>query len=214
MIILMVDDHQIFRESVIDYLKKESFCSAIAGAASVLDAKRKIAERTPDILISDLSLPDEPGQDLLRWVAQEYPSVRRLVLTMHAELRVLREVLRCGAQGLVTKSSGYDELIEGMRRVAAGEYFLDQVMLEKVFQDLRGGSGGPRAASQPLALLTQREEEVFYALIKDKTLAEVADTLNVSAKTVENHRSNLYRKLGIHDRFSLFSFARDHGFLE
>jgi DNA-binding NarL/FixJ family response regulator len=214
MTILLVDDHQIFREGVCDILTKEEFCTSVSQASGVADARESISQSPPDLVVTDLSLPDEPGQNLIRWVAKEYPDVRTLCMTMHSEVAVMREVFSAGARGFVTKQSGYKELIDGIRRVAAGELYVDQVMLSRIIdylgrgQDLEGDPGGP------LGELSQREREVFFLLLEDKEVADIAEALFISTKTVENHRTSIYRKLGVRDRLSLFQFARTQGCLE
>lgn len=214
MTILLVDDHQIFREGVCDILTKEDFCTAVLQAAGVAAAKEVISDSPPDLVVTDLSLPDEPGQNLIRWVAGEYPDVRILCMTMHSEVAVMREVFSAGGRGFVTKQSGYKELIDGIRRVAAGELYVDQVMLSRIVDYLSRGEVMERNPESPLAELSQREREVFFLLVEDKEVSAIADALFISSKTVENHRTNIYRKLGVRDRLSLFQFARTHGCLE
>jgi DNA-binding NarL/FixJ family response regulator len=133
---------------------------------------------------------------------------------MHAELSVLKEVVAAGARGYVTKSSGYDQLVTGIRVVADG-YYLDQTMLAKVLRRFAGdpATGAPKD-DDPLTELTEREREIFFRLLDDASPGEIGSILFISAKTVENHRSSIYRKLGVHDRLGLFSFARQHGLVE
>ena len=214
MTILLVDDHQIFREGVCDILTKEGFCTAIAQAAGVRAAQKSISDSPPDVVVTDLSLPDEPGQNLIRWLAEEHPDVRPLCMTMHSEIAVMSEVFSAGARGFVTKQSGYKELIDGIRRVAAGELYVDQVMLALIIDHLGRGDVWEPDPGGPLGELSQREREVFFLLIEDKDVADIAEALFISPKTVENHRTSIYRKLGVRDRLSLFQFARTHGCLE
>jgi DNA-binding NarL/FixJ family response regulator len=240
--VLLVDDHQMFRESLMDFLGNEFFCKEVQGASCVAEARELISAAPPEVAVCDLNFPgDESGYDLIEWIGESYPDVGVVCLTMHAELQVLREVTRLQVRGFVTKSSGYNELFRAIRSVAEGGYYLDQVMLEKVMKDLgrsqgygrrendrfadkdtdAGGSSLEMERSAPaddgddwptsLAELTSREREIFLLLVRGATLQEVADELYVSPKTVENHRSNIYRKLNVHDRLSLLRFVRRHG---
>lgn len=212
--ILLVDDHKMFREGVCDILLKESFCDAVIQATTVEEARHRVADGSPDVVVTDLSLPDEPGQNLLRWLTEKHPTVPSLCMTMHSEIAVMREVFSAGARGFVTKESGYRELLEGIRRVAAGDIYLDQVMLSRLLDYLgRGGADG-HEADGAVEVLSQREREIFSLLIEDKDAQEIGETLFISPKTVENHRTSIYRKLGVRDRLSLFQFARSNGLLE
>lgn len=214
MTILLVDDHKIFREGVADFLLKESFCDAVIQASTVEEARRSVSAGPPDLVVTDLGLPDEPGLNLIRWLTEAHPEVRSLCMTMHTEVALMREVFSAGAKGFVTKESGYQELVEGVRRVSSGELYLDQVMLRRVLDYLgRGGVAGP-GADGPVGELSEREREIFHLLIEDKDAQQIGEALFISPKTVENHRTSIYRKLGVRDRLSLFQFARSHGLLE
>lgn len=212
--ILLVDDHQIFRESLIRFLTNESFCEETFEAEDVEHAQRIISTTKPDLLITDLSLPNRTGVSLIDWCRTNAPNLRIICLTMHAEIPVLRDALAAGAHGFVTKSSGYDELITGLQAVGKGNYFLDQVMLTKAIRRMIGDPTPIENDENPLGVLTEREREVFYRLIEDDSPGEIASLLFISTKTVENHRSSIYRKLGIHDRYGLYTFARENGLLD
>lgn len=214
MTILLVDDHKIFREGVADFLLKESFCEEVTQASTVEEARRSVDVGSPDLLVTDLSLPDEPGQNLIRWLNQEHPEIRSLCMTMHTEVALLREVFSAGAKGFVTKESGYTELVEAVSRVASGELYLDQVMLGRVLDYMQRGEVTGPAAGGAVSVLSQREREIFFLLLEDKDAAQVGEALFISPKTVENHRTSIYRKLGVRDRLSLFQFARSHGLFE
>lgn len=222
--ILIVDDHQMFRESLIEFLRQEEFCTSVRGAASVQDAREAIIARPPEVLVTDLSFPEGSGQDLLQWIQETHPDIPRMCLTMHAELEVLKSVLRLGVRGYVTKNSGYNELVRAIQVMGGNGVFLDQVILEKVMDEFSRpahtpytgtresdatAETGARRSSLDLTSLTEREREVFNLLLDDHKLQDIAEILYVSAKTVENHRSSIYRKLGVKDRFSLHRRARE-----
>jgi two-component system, NarL family, response regulator DegU len=219
--VLLVDDHQMFRDSLIDFLANEYVCKEVRGAATVAEARTLIEAAAPDVAICDINFPgEEGGYDLINWIRNNYPDVGILCLTMHSELQVLREVAKLEVRGFVTKSSGYDQLFQAVRSVATGGYYLDQVLLEKVMKDMGRSQGAPRretdrvstkGAAAALAELTAREQEIFWLFAEGATQHTIAEQLYLSPKTVENHRSNIYRKLNVHDRLSLLSFAREHG---
>lgn len=221
--LILADDHKIFRDGVLEFIRQENSCREAWGAASVDEARKLVAEKAPDILVSDLSFPKESGISLFQWCRREHPQVACLCLTMHGELSQLAEVLQTGVRGYVTKSSGYDELIDGILRVLRGEIFLDQFILNQALHSLQrefGQKSLPVAPhlerirqSDDLAALTPRERELFSLILQEKTLKEISGILHLSVKTVENHRSNIYRKLGIHDRLNLFRFAQERNLI-
>ena len=212
--ILLLDDHKIFREGVSGFLKKEAFCDEVIQASTVEEARLRVEAGLPDVVVTDLSLPDEPGQNLLRWLTEEYPAVRSLCMTMHSEVSLMRDLFSAGAKGFVTKESGYKELVEGIRRVASGELYLDQVMLGRVLDYLGRERLVGEETDGSLSSLSRREQEIFFLLVQDKEISEIGETLFISPKTVENHRTRIYKKLGVRDRLSLLRFARSHGLLE
>lgn len=211
--ILVVDDHTMFREGVLDYLRKELFVSEAIGAESVEDAKNATIAEEPTLVVTDLSLPEKSGKELISWLRDTHPGVAVLVMTMHDELSSLRAAIELGARGYITKSSGYYELVQAIHRVTRGDYYLDQVMLTKLLHQIgRAEIAGPSIS--PVEDLTTREREIFELLLTEESAAAIGEKLFISEKTVENHRTSIYRKLGVHDRLSLFRFAREQGLLE
>jgi DNA-binding NarL/FixJ family response regulator len=212
--ILLADDHQILRESVAEFLRGESFTDEVLDVGSVAEARAAFTPTAPHVLVTDLAFPVESGKELLRWVREQHPATGCICMTMHAEIALLRDMLSLGARAFITKSSGYDELVSAVESVAAGGNYLDQTMLSKVFAYLQREqeSGGDHAG--PLGELSQRERDVFYSLLEDRDIPDIASGLFISPKTVENHRSSIYRKLRVNDRLGLFRFARDHHLLE
>ncbi|MFP4377333.1 MAG: response regulator [Spirochaetales bacterium] len=209
--ILVVDDHKMFRESVVSFLEREEFCDQVDAAGSVDEAQRLIVESAPDVVLVDLSFPGEGGTALVQWAAHVAPSVACILLSMHEEVADLRLAAAAAARGYVTKNAGYDELRAAVVTVAAGGYYIDQVMLRKLFPRLGDIDGGLTATGISIEGLTSREEEVFEMMLSEMSVSEIGEALYISVKTVENHRSNIYRKLGVHDRMSLFKFAQKRG---
>jgi DNA-binding NarL/FixJ family response regulator len=212
--ILLVDDHQILRESVAEFLKQEPFTEDVLDVGSVEEARATLVRFEADVLVTDLEFPAESGKDLLRWVHNEHPDTGCICMTMHAEVPLLRDTLSLGARGFVTKSSGYDELVSAVKCVSAGRTYLDQTMLDKVLAYLQRDPEAGYDHAGSLGELSRRERDIFYLLLEDRDIHDIAASLFISPKTVENHRSNIYRKLGVNDRLGLFRFARDRQLLE
>ncbi|TVR06969.1 MAG: DNA-binding response regulator, partial [Spirochaetaceae bacterium] len=124
--ILLVDDHQVFREGVAELLAKENCCGRMIQTHAPDEARRVIAQELPDVVVTDMSFPEGSGLDLIAWMQEAHPDTPCLCLSMHADADTLREAIAAGARGYVTKSSGYAELVHGVERVAAGGHYLDQ----------------------------------------------------------------------------------------
>lgn len=214
MTVIVVDDHRMFRDSIATFLAGEEFCDHVLSAAEVSEAKALITDHAPDVALVDLSFPGEGGTTLVEWGQSVVPDMASIFLTMHEDIRDLRRAIAAGGRGYVTKAAGYDELRTAVQTVAAGGVFLDQLMLRRVFQSLRDEPPRTDGGAPAVAGLTEREEEIVTLMLQDMSTAEIGAALFISAKTVENHRSSIYRKLGVHDRLSLFNYARRNGMLD
>jgi len=203
----------MFRDSVVSFLEAEDFCENALAAASVTEARTMISKHLPQIALVDLSFPDEGGIELVKWAHSSAPDMHSIFVTMHEETNDLRSAVAAGGRGYVTKNAGYDELRSAVLTVASGGLYLDQVMLRRVFAQL--SHQPPRGTTSPegIAELTEREREIFDLLLDDMSISGIGSILFISAKTVENHRSSIYRKLDVHDRLSLFNFARRNGLI-
>lgn len=212
--IIVVDDHKMFRESVLSFIEREPFCDRIDAAGSVEEAQRLIVEHEHDVALVDLSFPGQGGTELAKWAQSAVPGLSCLFVSMHEELSDLRSVITAAGRGYVTKNAGYGELRAAIMTVGDGGLYLDQVILRKLFAFLESHEERLSETAPALSELTAREREVVEMLLREMTTAQIGDALFISAKTVENHRSNVYRKLNVHDRMSLFRFAQTHGLLD
>ncbi len=213
MTIIVVDDHRMFRDSVVSFLEAEDFCDTALAAATVTEARTMIGEHSPQIALVDLSFPDEGGIELVKWAHTAAPDMHCIFLTMHEELGNLRSAVSAGGRGYVTKNAGYDELRSAVLTVTSGGLYLDQMMLRRVFAHLSDQPVDVTPLPEGVAELTEREREVLDLLLDDMSTAAIGSRLFISTKTVENHRSSIYRKLDVHDRLSLFNFARRNGLI-
>lgn len=201
--VVLADDHAIVRAGLRALLTGESDVSIVAEAvdgASALDAVRKHA---PDVLLLDLSLPPPNGVDVTRTLRAEKSATRVLVLTMHAAPEFVRPALDAGAMGYVVKGAGLDDLVVALRAVARGERFVDAMAAAAM--------RAPPSADDALDQLTPREVEVLRRVASGETNREMAQALGLSPKTVDSHRTNLMRKLDVHDAQGLTRLAVRRG---
>src|SRR6202790_1972025 len=173
-----------------------------------------IAELQPDIVISDLALPGRSGIELLADVKRLSPRTRKVVLTAHENEEYIRTALNAGADGYVLKDANSCELMLGIRTVSVGQQFLCKAIASKILSGyLSGHLSGDQRASSPSATqsITGREREVLTRIALGNSNKLIARELGVSPKTVEKHRSNLMRKLQLHNAAAITMFAIRNG---
>ena len=206
--VLIADDHGIVRSGLRKLLESEDGIEVVAEAGDGREARdRAIAER-PDLAILDVKMPGMGGLEATRAIRESAPEVSVLMLSMHDEDRYLFEALKAGASGYVLKRAADRELIDAIRAVERGEPFLTPEAQRALIRDVLDGGEGRGEE------LTPREEEVVKLVAEAHTNKEIAEILHLSEKTVENHRSNAMRKLGMRDRVELVRYAIRRGLIE
>lgn len=202
--ILIVDDHAIVRAGIRVLLQLQPEFEVVGEAEDGQEALRQVQQLAPDIVLMDIGMPGMDGLAATRAILQNYPQVRIIALTQHENREYVLPTLRAGAKGYVLKRAPDDTLVRAIRTVAAGGSFLDPRVADVVTASLRQQGAAP---GDPLETLTEREREVLQLLASGKTYQEIADTLFISVKTVDFHRTNLMRKLNLTNRAELIQFA-------
>lgn len=210
--IILADDHKIVREGIQRLLEEESDLQVIATAADGLETVRLVDAQPPDVLIADLMMPGINGLEVTRQVAQRYPQVHIIILSMHAEEAYVLEALRSGAMGYVLKDNGHIDLLTAIREVQAGRRYLSAPLSERAIDAYV--SSAPQVSGEPYDSLTPREREVLQLAAHGHTAAEIAQRLTISPRTVETHRANLMQKLGLRGQAELIRFALQRGILK
>jgi len=203
--VVVADDHAVVRAGVRAVLASEPDLSLVAEAADATEALAAVLAHRPQVLLLDWSLPGE-GRSVLGRVGAEAPGTRVCVLSMHQDGATVREALGGGALGYVVKGAGIEGLVVALRAVAAGHRFLDPAAEN-------GLSARPEPEDDEWGRLTPRERLVLRRVAEGRTNREIATELSLSPKTVDTHRTNLMRKLGVHDAQALARFAVRRGLL-
>jgi DNA-binding NarL/FixJ family response regulator len=208
--VVIADDHAIVRAGLYALLSAQPDMQVVAEASSGAEALAALATHRPAVLLLDLSMPDLDGVETITRARAAAPHTRILVLSMHATRDHVRPAIRAGAHGYVVKGSGLDDLARALRAVARGERFVDAAIA-----DLADVTGDARddASIDPADRLTPREREVLRRVAAGRTNRMIADELGLSPKTVDAHRTNLMRKLDLHDAQAVTRFALRHGLL-
>lgn len=202
--ILLVDDHPAILESLAHRLKQEPDFQVCAGASNGREALKAIAEHQPDLVILDLSLPDNHGLELIKDIRSQHPSVRLLIFSMHDESLYGERALRAGAQGYLMKHEPPEKVHEAVRKVLDGKMAVSEDLMQKMLGHVTGSRNG---SLNPVDLLSDRELEVYQMIGMGLGTKEIAYRLGRSIKTVETHRMRIKEKLGIGSAPELIAVA-------
>src|SRR5579875_832666 len=207
--ILIADDHGIVRAGIRLLLERQGDLEVVAEAADGVEAVQSALAARPDVCILDVAMPRLTGLQAAREILAQLPRTRVLMLSMHDDEHYLYAALQAGAGGYVLKREADHDLVAAIRAVARGEAFLTNAAERAIIR--RWMADG---AERPHDPLTPREEEVVKLIAEANTNAQIAAALHLSEKTVESHRANVLRKLGMRDRVELVRYAIRRGLIE
>jgi DNA-binding NarL/FixJ family response regulator len=208
--IVLVDDHVILREGVCALIELESDLQVVGQAGSIADAVGVCAARMPDLIITDISLPGATGVQGIAELRERCIGARLLVLTVHDSEEYIRAAISAGADGYILKDANRAELMEGLRAVLSGRRYLCPRSAARV---VRSYLGEQSPAARNVDGVTGREREILSLIASGQSNKRIAITLNRSVKTVEKHRSNVMRKLDLHNIADVTRFALQVGLL-
>ncbi|GBE67066.1 DNA-binding response regulator [Mycobacterium sp. MFM001] len=210
--ILLADDHALVRSGLRMILDAEPDLRVVAEAADGCEALAALDGTPVDLAILDIAMPRMTGLQAAREINRKYPLVRMLILSMHDNEQYFFEALKAGASGYVLKSVADRDLLEACRATMRGEPFLYAGAVTALIREyLRLAQHGD---TLPNTILTSREEEVLKLIAEGYSAREIANTLGISAKTVDRHRTNTLQKLGLRDRLALTRYAIRTGLIE
>lgn len=203
--ILIVDDHPIVREGMARLLDSESdieICGSVGTAREALDM---VVQDQPDLVLSDMTLPDRSGLELIKDLKALHPEIPVLVISMHDEKLYAERVLRAGGRGYIMKESASDHLLEAIRCVLRGEIYLSGQASQRLVATISGHK--ENQSKTAVQRLTDREFEVFQLIGLGKGTKEIGKQLCISPRTVDAHRAHIKEKLGIENGNGLLRFA-------
>lgn len=213
--VLIIDDHPLFREGIKTIVSHNSGFEVVDEAGTGREGFEKANDLKPDVVLLDISLPDETGMEVARKIRHHLPRTRIMILSMHSKIDYIVEAFQSGATGYVVKESAAERLSEALDAVASGEYFLDSSISHEVIAKLMNSPVKEAKVSDAgYSKLTAREQEIMRMLAEGSSKGEIADQLCISIKTVENHRANIMRKLDIHSAMELVRYAARLGLID
>jgi DNA-binding NarL/FixJ family response regulator len=211
--IMLVEDHLILRHGLKELLETDPAMHVVGEASSVPDALAGIEALKPAVIVTDIFLGEQSGIDLIAALRERKSTIPILVLTVLDTMDRLRDAMNAGADGFVLKNSPCGELWEGIQAVCAGKKYICETFSKEILAGLASGlSRDPDRA--PVRLITGREREVLTRIALGQSNKHAARDLGLSVKTIEKHRSNLMRKLNLHNTAAVTMFALRHGLVK
>jgi DNA-binding NarL/FixJ family response regulator len=213
--VLLVDDHPLFREGLRSLLAGQAAYAVVGEAGSAGEAMELARLRAPEVVVLDIGLPDANGIEVIRQLRSLAASPRILVVSMHARLDLVAESLRVGALGYVLKDSAAANLLHGLEAVSRGDRYLDGSIVPQLLLKLdEYAVRRSRPADPAYDTLTRREQQILRLLAEGRSAGAIAADLYISRKTVDNHRANIFGKLGLTSMAELVHYAVRMGLIE
>ncbi|MBU2541667.1 MAG: response regulator transcription factor [Candidatus Omnitrophica bacterium] len=210
--VMLVDDHEVVKQGIKSVLAKEPDISVVAEASDGKEAVRIAKEKSPDIVIMDITLPQLNGLDASYQIIKQNKKIKILILSMHENRAFVEEALGYGIKGYILKDSAADEIAHAIREVYSGKYFLSSKISSFVIEDYLF-KRKPAIRLRSKAILTLREREIIQLIAEGLSSKEIAQKFKLSTKTVLVHRNNIMRKLNLHNQAQLVRFAIKEGII-
>jgi len=211
--VLLVEDHTILRKGLCSLLENEYGIEVIGEAENGREAIEKAENLLPDIVVLDISLPLLNGLEVTRQLKKRFPEIKILILTMHTSDEFVFEILNAGAKGYIVKKAAPNELVAAIHAVYLGQSFFSPE-ISKMMLDRMVEKGQLHDDSDVNEILTEREREILQLVAEGNSSRTIAEMLFLSLKTVENHRSNIMKKLDIDNLAGLIKYAISKGIIQ
>jgi DNA-binding NarL/FixJ family response regulator len=209
--IIIADDHDVIRSGIKNILRDHPIYEVVDEAANGEEVVEKAQKHKPDILLLDISMPKFSGLDAIEQVHYVSPQTKILIITVHKSNAYIMKAFEAGVDGYLQKERAGEELIPALSKITAGEIYLTSTvssyLVERAFKKSAEKEG-------ETALITSREREILRLVADGKTAKEIAKTLYISQRTVENYKNNLLRKLNLHRTSDLIKYAIKHKIVE
>jgi DNA-binding NarL/FixJ family response regulator len=204
--VLIADDHALVRQGLRQVLATTAEFSLVAEAKNAWEVIERVRQGGVDILLLDMSMPGPSGVDLIQRMRSDAPHLPILVVSMHADVQIAMRAIKAGARGYVTKDSEPELLLDAIRQVGRGGNFIDPLLATRMVFD-----AGQSVQEAPHSSLSNREYQVFLALVHGRGLVDIAEELTLSPKTVSTHKFRLMQKLGVASVSELVRYAVRQG---
>lgn len=207
--VYVIEDQTILRELVCRLVDSLPNCDLIGDCGDGLEGLRACKEKVPDLVIVDIMVPSLNGLEIVRQLRKSLPEVKLLIFSAYSSRERVQAALKSGVNGIVHKNASIDELEKGIQRVLIGESYMSSQILEIMREIMLNPN-----STDSLEKLTTREREILQLIAEGNTTKDIANKLEISAKTADTHRTNVMNKLNIHDIAGLTRFAIQSGLVE
>jgi DNA-binding NarL/FixJ family response regulator len=213
--ILLIEDHPLFREGLKTIIVRNIRYEVVGEAGTAGKGLQMTRELKPDLILIDLSLPDQSGIELIREIHRLSPEIRMIVVSMHSKIDYIVKAFQSGATGYLVKESASEMLMQGIEHVLKGDYYMDPSISHQVVKKLAAmPTKNAVVKASGYDALTLREQQVLVMLAEGQSSKQIADKLFISPKTAENHRSSIMRKLELHSAIERARYAARLGLIE
>ena len=201
--VLVADDHDIIREGIKNILRKQPDFEVVDEAQDGEEVLEKLAKLKPDILLLDLTMPKKSGLEILDQIQRISKKTKVLIISVHKADAYVMRALKSGVKGYLNKENAADDLLPALRKITSGQVYLSAEVSSYL---LAKAAKGPEEIARE-NILSERETEVLRLVAEGKTAKEIADSLFISDRTVENYKNNILKKLGLHKTSDLIKYA-------
>jgi DNA-binding NarL/FixJ family response regulator len=205
--ILIADDHPVVRRGLKATIEEKESLKVIAEAADGDEALEQLVAKRPDVAVLDIDMPGRNGHSVAREARSHQLDTKIIFMTFHADEELVRATMEVGGQGYLLKNSAMEEIVSAVHSVVAGRTYLCSAMADIM---LRQKTEAEKSPMQDLSQLTPAEKRIVRLIAEGKSSKEIGDELSIHYRTVENHRTNVCRKLGLEGANALVRFALQH----
>lgn len=208
--VLIADDHQLFREGLVNLISSAPDIEVIGEAKDGLEATKKAKKLKPDLILIDIGMPNMNGIEATKSIKRDDPDIKIIAVSMHSDRQFVKGVLEAGADGYLLKNCTYRQLIDAVQSVVSGKKYLSDDITEMVIQ----GYLDPEEESENKNDLSERELEVLKLYAEGKSTREISERLFISVKTVGTHKQHIFEKLGIKSNADMIKYAIKEGLIQ
>ncbi len=216
--IFLVDDHEIIRDGIKSLIGSHDLISVVGEAGSGKEAIKFLRNTSVDIVLMDIQMPEMNGIETTEKLLKKSPNLKVIALSMHNEEAYILRMLKIGAMGYLLKESGRDELIRGIESVFLGQQYLSNMvsmkLINSILEEKVAAMDDNVTPEVPKDIFTQREVEVLQLLTTGATSQQISEQLNISRRTVDTHRRNLFQKARVKNSAGLVNFAFEQGLVK
>lgn len=208
--VLIVDDHQLFREGIVTLLSSSENIEVVAEAEDGQVAVEKVKHYKPDVVLLDIAMPRMNGIDATKKIKAQMPDIKIIILSMHLEKEYVKGVLEAGADGYLVKNCTYFQLTDAIQSVFSGKKYLSQDITDQVISGYLTPSD---SGTNDYEKLSEREKEIFLMITEGRSTREIGEVLFISVKTVNTHKQNILEKLQLKSNADIIKYALKNGLI-